>query len=287
MKRYLSLLLCLVFLFCFSSCRDDEPQRVITPDMLEITSEEENYAGALTRYRDVMSAVNCKVTVLEREHNNTIMHGNPDSYFLDEDYILIPFAPFNLQRLDMTEKLNDGLTEESASTVFSEFSNSASVIYNGEKDSYEIKFVTENLSEIFNADYDRKTDSFRYIYKKDTVSDTETVEFLEFADLSDNSYAVQSNKSRMFVTFDDKGNIERMYCSVLKDKHYTEKDSIYGATSVGISQRNWVINGKHDKYECIYEFEDGILTHKDSSGTAPVEVQIIASNYSSAFYMNQ
>lgn len=285
MKKVFGIFL-VVAILLLTGCSDYEPPKPVTADMLTILNDKNSYIDCRERFESVMQAVENKTRILEKEYNQKIIRENPNDYFLNESYLLSTFDPFNLERLNYTDSFNDEYTQEIANEEFTIKAGSKTIIYTSEKNAYKLKFVEEELTEIYLAQYDKKHDSFRYSYINDTPEGEETVEFLEFITISDTEYAIQSNKSRLYVKFDAEGNIIYFISSTLRNENYEPDDTIYDnhTTFSEGSAEKWATGLDEEKYANIRVFEDGYLTHKDFVSSPTVEVSIKAEDYASAFY---
>ncbi len=285
MKKALCFFLVLIML-SLCACSEYVPPKPVTCDMLSITNNDNSYPGCRERYESVMQAVSNKVDVLEREYNLKIKRDSPNDYFLNEDYILSAFDPFNLSRLNYTDSFGDSYTQELAKEEFNTIAGNRTVIFNSQPDVYTLKFVDEELTEIYSVNYDKKHDSFRYSFVCDTPDGETTTEFLEFITISDTEYAVQSNKSRCYVKFDDENNIDYFICSVLRNEEYESESYIFdsGFSVSEASSKKWAREFDDEAYSSIRIFEDGYLTHFDFVSSPVKEISIKADDYASAFY---
>lgn len=282
MKKLICLALAVMMLM-LTACGDGEP-KTIYKDTLVITNEEKTFEGAKERYRAVLESLRTRVTLLEESHNQSVKLENPDSYFLDDNYILRSFDPFAVASFEMTDKINDSVTPESAPDIFKDDAGNSSVIFSRDGSGYILQFMNEGLTSTYQAEYDAKTDSFRFIYNEDGQTPELKSEFLEFITVSDGTYIIQSNKSRCYIVYDEDGNIVSFTCSTLKEKEYTPDDSVYGASAATLTVfKSKIDNGKKTDYESIREYSEGVLTHIDTVEDKVNEIQIYADIYASAF----
>ena len=110
-----------------TACGAAEP-KTIYKDTLVITNEEKTFEGAKERYRAVLESLRTRVTLLEESHNQSVKLENPDSYFLDDNYILRSFDPFAVASFEMTDKINDSVTPESAPDIFKDDAGNSSKV---------------------------------------------------------------------------------------------------------------------------------------------------------------
>ena len=109
MKRLICLLLA-VLMLCLCSCGGGKTQTTVkTAGMLNITNSDKTYLGCRSRYNSVLTAVEEKVNVLEEQHNAEIRQKNSFDYFLQSDYILTTFEPFQCGAISLTDRF-DGLS---------------------------------------------------------------------------------------------------------------------------------------------------------------------------------
>ncbi len=283
MKKLICLALAALMLMLTASCGAGEPQ-MIYKDTLVITNEEKTFEGAKERYRAVLESLKTRVTLLEESHNQSVRIENPDSYFLDDNYILRSFDPFTVSSFEMTDKVNDSVSAENAPDIFKDDAENSSVIFTREDSGYTLRFMNEGLTASYKTEYDSKTDSFRFTYNEDGQSPELKSEFLEFITVSSGAYIIQSNKSRCYIEYDENGNIVTFTCSTLKDKEYSLQDSVFGSSAAALTVfRSRIDNGKKTDYESIREYSEGVLTHIDTVEDKVNEIQIYADIYASAF----
>lgn len=272
-------------LLIFSSCGKEEPVILKTQDMLDITNNEENFKGCLSRMNSVVSALTNKVTVIEQQHNYEIELEDGEGYFLDKDYILNVFDPFNVSSITYTDVFDDTTTVEYVQDLYKNEAGSASVLFSNGKNEYSLKFVTEEYTRIYYGKYDKKSDSLYFTYSEEKTGETSITEFLEFVSLGNNSYLIQSIKSRCYISFDEIGNIVSFYCSELDTESYGENEMLLNSSEpvIDITAKKWATGKNADEYISIHTYEDGILKHRDSSSGTIKEVSIEAEKYASAF----
>lgn len=286
-RKCLSLLTVLLIFLCSCSGKDDG--KVITPDMLSITNTEETFIGCRERFLDVTRAMGAKVSILETGHNKTIQVNNPSEYFLEDHYILTAFNPFPLGTFDLP--IVGGFTEEMDKEAAQKFYDTPtrhsdiSFESDGES-SFLLKFISEEATEEYSAEFDKKTDSFRYIFSTEKSGTEEVVEFLEFIKTGKNSYVAQSKTTRCFIEFDDENRIASFCCGELRRGEFTLDDSVFPVPSETID-KNWVLAEGKSQYMNIHTFEDGILTHEDCSSGPWKSIKINEKDYESAFYSAQ
>ena len=248
-------------------------------DMLNITSKSKNYSDSVKRYYAVLEAVKNKTQILEKEHNKQIEAENPDKYFLDENYIMTAFDPFILTDFSLTENFSANLTKAEIDETFAFKANGAEIIFeNNGENSYRLSLVDEISLREYSVDYNTK-DSFRYVLTTESGETTVVNEMLEFGNNA-NTYFIQSKTSRLFVQFDNNGNIVYFCCSTLKNGSYGNSESIYPDASPA---KEWLTERNKDDYMSIYTYENGILTHEDSSSGPWKTFTIYESEFQNAF----
>lgn len=285
-KIFLSLFLVLMFLLC--SCSGKEEEKIYTPDMLNISNTEETFIGCRERFLDVMSAMKAKVSILEEGHNKTVKAGNPAEYFLENNYILTAFSPFPLGTFDLpiVGGFTKDMNEETAQTFYDSPTRHSDISYESDGEtSFLLKFISEENTDEYFAEYNKKADSFRYTYSTENNGTEETVEFLEFIRISDNSYAAQSATTRCFIEFDDENKIVNFCCGELRRGEFTTDDSIFPEPSETVN-KNWVLAKGKSQYSNIHTFEDGVLTHEDCSSGPWKSIKINQKDYESAFFQH-
>lgn len=256
--------------------------------MLSITNTEETFIGCRERFLDVMSAMKSKVSILEEGHNKTIKVENPSEYFLESDYILTAFSPFPLGTFDLpiVGGFTADMDNEEAQKYYDRPTLHSNINFESDGESeFLLKYISEEATEEYFAEFDKKTDSFRYIFSTEKEGIEETVEFLEFIKTDKNSYAVQSRTTRCFIEFNDENKIVRFCCGELRKGEFTVDDSVFPSPSESLG-KNWVLSEGKSQYSNIHTFEDGILTHEDCSSGPWKSIKINEKDYESAFFQH-
>lgn len=251
--------------------------------MLSITNEEKSFLGCKSRYEAVVSAMKSKITVLENAHNNVIMSGNKEEYFLDENYILTTFEPFALNTLSITDSFTPDMTNEKAQDYFKLQSEGMSINFSNKNNIAELMFVSESLVKIYTAEYDKKSDSLKYSYTVENGGEETVEEFLEFRQIKKNIYIIQSRYERCYIEFDKNGEIIYFCFGKLNEGEFSADESIFIETE-NEPDGFWVISRGKTKYSSIHTFENEILTHEDQSSGPWKTIKINAVDYESAFY---
>lgn len=283
MKKCLSLFAALLLLLC-SCSKDGGSERLITADMLNITNTEETLSGCLERFDSVIAAMKAKVSILEAEHNKAIKVQNPDEYFLESDYILTAFEPFLTSSLSIADGFTSEMTEETAKDFYKLQSRGTDVVYVSDgKTSFSLKFVSEELIEEYSAEYNQKTDSFRFISTTEDSDGEHIKEFIEFARTPSGAYIMQSTTSRCYIEFDSEDKITAFCTGMLRNDTFSLDESIFPSSEENLG-KSWVLSRGKSQFLNIHTFENGILTHEDCSSGPWKSIQIDADSYASAFY---
>ncbi len=282
MKRCISLLAAILILLC--SCSKNEPEVHKTADMLSITNTEKTLPGCRERMSNVLSALKAKVGVLESEHNRAIKIENPSEYFLDADYIHTAFDPFLLKTSEILNSFGTGMDEETAKAFYSTFGNGEEMIYETDDESFfSVKFISENVTREYSAEYNKKADGFKYTVIAETDEGIITEEFLEFTKIKRGGYVIQSLTERCFVEFDDENKITEFCCGELREDSFTVEESVFPSPDKSTDE-HWVLSKGKSQFSSIHTFKDGVLTHEDCTSGPWKSIRIIARNYESAFY---
>ena len=286
-NKCLSLFIALLFIF--SSCSKNEEPKVHTPDMLNITNTEESFIGCRERFLDVIDAAKAKVRILEEGHNKTVEVNNPSEYFLENNYILTAFEPFPLGSFDLpivggfTKQMN----EEEAQKFYDNPTRNCDISFDSDGEAeFVLKFITEEMTEEYSAEFNKKSDSFRYVFSIENNGTEEIVEFIEFIRIDENSYAMQSKTTRFYIEFDEEGRIIVFCCGELRNGEFTLEESIFN-TEDNIPDKNWVLTRGKSQFLNIHTFENGILTHEDCSSGPWKSIKINEKDYESAFYSSK
>ncbi len=286
MKKILCLLIALLTLtVTFTSCgKEDTP---LYKDTLIFSNEEKTLVGAFTRYTEIINSLMLRVNTLETSHNNDIKTATPETYFNNTNYIFTMFDPFPDSVFDVIRKFDDELTNETAANAFFYECSGDSVYYSDEDGIRKLKFASDRLERTWKAEYDKGDNSFRIVYTESSNDGTSDLRFLEFVTLSQNTYAIQGNKAKCIVSFDNDGNISEFDCVTLKDNSFTLDDGIYGVKKKQLDDYGKKI-AETDKsfYDKLYSYKDQLLTYNDMGTGALISVEISAEIYASAFMIN-
>ena len=282
MKRIIALSVAIVFLLCSCKSTPENPE-FKTSDMLDIVNTEMNYIGCVSRYNAVISAMESKVTILEEAHNNSVKSDSGNEYFLEKDFVLTSFEPFMLSNFSLTHEFDSDFNAETARSVFAHLSNGMETLYesDGESD-FVLQMVSETLVKEYSVEYNKKSDSFRYINSVEESGNESVFEFLEFITDKDGRYLIQSNTSRCVIEFDDEDKIVYFCCAKLNGGEFTVDESIF--EDVESVSENWVLERGKSNYIGIHTYEDGVLNHEDCSSGPWKSVKISEHDYGSAFY---
>lgn len=268
-----------MFLF---SCKKEQEYVAKSADMLNITNDEKSFSGCMSRYNSVISAIKTKINVLENEHNSSIQFENAEEYFLDENYIHSLFEPFNLETLSVTDGFNEEMDNQKAQEYYFDISQNMGITYDNNGDSYELTFVSESTVKKYSAEYDSKNDSLKYSYSVEETGNEKVEEYLEFININENTYMIQSHNERCYVEFDENGEITYFIVAKLDSKKFNSNESIYPTVKDEVNGF-WTISKGKPNYIYIHTFENNVLTHEDSNGGSWKSIKINAEDYESAF----
>ena len=206
-----------------------------------------DWAGAFGRLAKIQSDVMSSTNILD-EHNYSIIEGNPDDYWNNENYHYLRFVPMDSKMLPYTQYFTTDINLSSVQPVMSE-----SLATNGYTLTALNKLGDNHYS--FGVTYDgRSWRSWQQVYKEKTVeciydashdwlqmSTSVSEDFgkqnyeedlYEFADLGNGIFAFQNESERMYVKYDEQGNIIEFHHSVLPDvtenmalKYYAQQNS--------------------------------------------------------------
>lgn len=284
MKKCISLFIAAVLLLLCSCSGKETEQKFKTADMLNITNTDKTFIGCRERYFAVIAAMKAKVDILEREHNNSIKLENENNFFLEKDYILTAFEPFSLEHFDITADFTADMTDEAAKSAYKLKSSGADIIYDSDGETrFSLRFVSEEASEEYLAEYDADADSFRYSFITEDSQGSHTEEYLEFSKTADGAYVIQSADSRCYIKFDGDDKIVSFVCGELRSEKFTAEESVFPVPDETVNIY-WVLSKGKSSFSNIHSYEDGILTHEDCSSGPWKSIKIDAKNYESAFY---
>jgi hypothetical protein len=203
-------------------------------------------------------------------------------YFLDENYILTSFEPFQLDSFSITDGFDQNMTNEKAADYYKQQSEDFDVSFSSNGESYELVFTSETLIKIYTAEYSKKNNGMRYEFSVEQNGNETVEEFLEFVQTDKNSYAIQSNTERCYIEFSDEGEIIYFSCGKLKDSKFSPENGIFSGNED--YDGFWVTEKSKPEYLSIHTFENGILTHEDCSSGPWKTIKINADDHASAFY---
>lgn len=286
MKKYLSLILSLIFLFLFTACGEPEEEIAYRPNMLKFSTEDKDYQGVVARFRDVIKVLSVEVNTLEESQNDTLRYKYPDDYFLNDEYILLSFNPFENNGLSITDRFNDKLDLDTAKINYSIDAGDRNIIFNQSENSYTLKFSDENATDIYTSDYNSDENYFSFKHTVDTPSGSDLTEFTEFYEISANTFVMQSKLERCYASFDDIGNITSFYYSSLNPDAPNNSPSLYVNSLEGSGAKSWVFEEPKENYFILIEFKNKVLTHSDNSSGELKTFKINEKDYESAFYIN-
>lgn len=281
MKRTVALLAAILLLFC--SCKQEDVSKVKTADMLNITNTEETFLGCLNRLDSVISAMSAKISTLENAHNAVIKSENSDEYFLERDYILTVFEPFTLETIAITEGFTAEMTNETAQDFYKLQSNGMDIAFSSSNENYELMFISESVVKTYTAEYNKDSDSLRYIHTVENSGNEHIEEFLEFSKTESGAYIIQSTTHRCYIEFNADDEIDYFCCGELNKDKFTQDESIFPAPEKELDEF-WVTSKGKTAFANIHTFDDNVLTHEDQSSGPWKTVTINADDFASAFY---
>lgn len=255
-----------------------------TADMLDITNTDMDFQGCKSRFEAVVSAMKSKVVILENAHNDTVKSNAEGEYFLEKDFVLTGFDPFIMSDFDVTHMFNSELTEEDVKKSFSQISSGTEIVYTSDGLSvFSLQMVSESEVREYRVEYNRKQDSFRYVYSIEDSDGEKTAEFLEFLKDKDGNYIIQSNTGRCVIGFDDEDRIIAFCYGELNGGEFSLDESLFEQKKVAVSD-NWVIEKAKSNYISIHTYENRVLTHEDCSSGPWKSIRISEDDFGSAFY---
>ena len=287
MKKFTAILLAAMLLL-FSACSgNDDPVTTAAPtvnrsDTLTIENGDKNYVACLERYYSVVQAMINKVQILEKNHNLDIQDEVSGEYFLEEEYILTPFRPFNFTSLAITKKFVSGMNTEKAQEEFALQSGGMEIEYTANNHNGNIlRFVSEGQVLSYETKYKKEGDAMQYTFITETNGEETITERLEFITVAPYTYAIQSTNARCYIEFDKDGAIVYFSCAELKTDSFGEKDSIFASSAK--PDRSWINTDKRDMYAAIHTFENGSLYHSECTSGPWKTVTIDSAKYDSEF----
>lgn len=283
MKRIIALAVAIVLIFC--SCSSDSGlSDMKTADMLDITNTDRDFQGCRSRFEAVVSAMKSKVVILENAHNDAVKANAENEYFLERDFVLTGFDPFIQQEFELTRLFDSELDKETAKNAFSNIPSGTEIVYTSDgKSDFSLQLVSEPEVKEYRVEYDKKHDSFRYIYSVEDSGGERTEEFLEFMKDADGNYLIQSKTGRCVIGFDKDDRIVSFCYGELNGGEFSLDESLFGQKKIEVSD-NWVLEKAKSNYISIHTYENRVLIHEDCSSGPWKSIRISEDDFGSAFY---
>ena len=283
MKRIIALAVAIVLIFC--SCSSDSGSPAMkTADMLDITNTDRDFQGCRSRFEAVISAMKSKVVILENAHNDIVKANAENEYFLEKDFVLTGFEPFIQSGFEITRLFDSELDEETAKTAFLQIANGAEIVYTSDgKSDFSLQFVSEPEVKEYRVEYNKKQDSFRYVYSVEDSNGERIEEFLEFLKDKDGNYLIQSKTGRCIIGFDKDDCIVSFCYGELNRGEFSFDESLFELKKAEVSD-NWVLEKAKSNYISIHTYENRVLIHEDCSSGPWKSIRINEDDFASAFY---
>ena len=283
MKRIIALAVAIVLIFC--SCSSDSGSPAMkTADMLDITNTDRDFQGCRSRFEAVISAMKSKVVILENAHNEIVKANAENEYFLEKDFVLTGFEPFIQSGFEITRLFDSELDEETAKTAFLQIANGAEIVYTSDgKSDFSLQFVSEPEVKEYRVEYNKKQDSFRYVYSVEDSNGERIEEFLEFLKDKDGNYLIQSKTGRCIIGFDKDDCIVSFCYGELNRSEFSFDESLFELKKAEVSD-NWVLEKAKSNYISIHTYENRVLIHEDCSSGPWKSIRINEDDFASAFY---
>ena len=283
MKRIIALAVAIVLIFCSCSSDSDSPA-MKTADMLDITNTDRDFQGCRSRFEAVISAMKSKVVILENAHNDIVKANAENEYFLEKDFVLTGFEPFIQSGFEITRLFDSELDEETAKTAFLQIANGAEIVYTSDgKSDFSLQFVSEPEVKEYRVEYNKKQDSFRYVYSVEDSNGERIEEFLEFLKDKDGNYLIQSKTGRCIIGFDKDDCIVSFCYGELNRGEFSFDESLFELKKAEVSD-NWVLEKAKSNYISIHTYENRVLIHEDCSSGPWKSIRINEDDFASAFY---
>ena len=227
MKKFLCFLLSGLLILPLTGCGNKQEETEV------VTVARNDWYGGVTRISKVRNDAKSIVSVLNN-YNYDIVLGNPQDYW-SEDYFFLNFNPVNSSHIVYTTYFNEDEDWNTISTNIKTVINSrddGSEYIRSDKlaeHHYSLDFIepryskeynktknsTINLTCIYDATHnwlqmEEKTESL-----KDPLHTFYEEEIYEFAEIEKGKYALQNETDRMYITYNDKGEVDTLYYSIL------------------------------------------------------------------------
>lgn len=229
-----------------------------------------DWHGAFSRLAKIQTDVMNTTSILD-EHNYTIIQGQPDDYWNNEEFHYLKFIPMNSNLLGYTQLFQSGVDvsalQETMSTMLSEAGYTLaslsevgvnhytfSLTYHDKSwRSWTNVYKEKNVDCVYDASHDWLQMSTSV--SEDFRGQNYEEELYEFADLGDKTFALQNEKERLYVKYDSDGKISEYYHTVLPDVTESMAKEFY-------AEQNTEDADIQKVYEGIVNADNGSKTEK-------------------------
>lgn len=222
------LFLSLTFLCACGKTTAPEPEE----ENVLVEIAQNDWSGGFSRLAKIQSDVINIVSVLDT-HNYNIIMGNPRDYWDEDDYYYLHFIPMDSDMMLSTMYINEvedsTIVEQNVIANLSTLGFSNPVFQRLNKHEYLIQYdgtFTDrqtytsypgyrSISCIYDASHDwlQAVSSIENVSTLDIQEDT----FYEFAEIEGGKYAFQNESERMYVEYDEEGQLKMFVYSELSD----------------------------------------------------------------------
>lgn len=227
-RKILLLLLSSILLCACGETTVSEPEE----ENVLIEIAQNDWSGGFSRLAKVQSDVINIVSILDT-HNYAVIMGNPNDYWDEDDYYYLHFIPMDSDMMLSTMYINEvedsAIVEQNVITNLSALGFSNPVFQKLNKHEYLIQYdgtFTDRQTHIsypgyrsINCIYDASHNWMQAVSSIENVSTLDIQEdaFYEFAEIDGGKYAFQNESERMYVEYDEEGQLKMFAYSELSD----------------------------------------------------------------------
>lgn len=285
-RKIILLFLSSIFLCACGETTVSEPEE----ENVLVEIAQNDWSGGFSRLAKVQSDVINIVSILDT-HNYTIIMGNPSDYWDEDNYYYLHFIPMDSDMMLSTMYINE--VEDSAAVEQNVIANLSVLGFSNpafqrlNKHEYLIQYdgtFTDRQTHIsypgyrsINCIYDASHDWMQAVSSIENVSTLDIQEdtFYEFAEIDGGKYAYQNESERMYVEYDEEGQLKMFVYSELSDPPLRDDtdDNYEESNQDGQTLEEFILNitrqeNSDEDNETASESQDGDVSEEDIAAEA-------------------